>query len=316
MMSFTEHLGELRSRLVRSAAVLFVGFLVCWSFRIELFAFLAEPISRALADNGVYHFHAIHITESILVYMKTSFAAAILLTSPITFYQAWSFVSPGLLRKERGFLIPVTVFTVIFFLIGAAFAYQVILPFITDWLTKLTTEGGQAVVMVTLQNAFSTALIFLVMFGLVFELPLVIFFLALFGLVSARGLSRFFRYFIVLSFVVSAMLTPPDPISQLLMALPLNVLYAFGILVAWGVERSRESEGESSSAGATLMRLMGASLLLLGVAGFLVYTFIQSLPQRDLHRLIPGDVEWVIHANPAALTGQDDLGRAATGALV
>ena len=102
-------------RLVRSAMALAIGFFVCWSFRIELFSFLAEPISRALADNGVYQFHAIHITESILVYLKTSFAAAVILTSPWTFYQGWSFVSPGLLSKERGFLIPVTVFTVIFF---------------------------------------------------------------------------------------------------------------------------------------------------------------------------------------------------------
>ena len=315
MMSFTDHLTELRTRLVRSAIALLLGFFVCWSFRIELFSMLAEPISRALADNGVYQFHAIHITESILVYLKTSFAAAVILTCPLTFYQAWSFVSPGLLSKERGFLIPVTVFTVIFFLIGAAFAYQVILPFITDWLTKLTTEGGQAVVMITLQNAFSTALIFLVMFGLVFELPLVIFFLSLFGLVSARGLIRFFRYFVVLSFVASAMLTPPDPISQVLMALPLNILYAFGILVAWGVERSRNAEGETPSAGATLTRLMGASLLLLGLAGFLIVSFVRSLPQKDLIELVPGESAWVIHANPAALSGQDDLGRAAAGAL-
>jgi sec-independent protein translocase protein TatC len=315
MMSFTDHLTELRTRLVRSAIALLLGFFVCWSFRIELFSFLAEPISRALADNGVYQFHAIHLTESILVYLKTSFAAAVILTSPLTFYQAWSFVSPGLLSKERGFLIPVTLFTVIFFLIGAAFAYQVILPFITDWLTKLTTEGGQAVVMITLQNAFSTALIFLVMFGLVFELPLVIFFLSLFGLVSAKGLIGFFRYFVVLSFVASAMLTPPDPISQVLMALPLNILYAFGILVAWGVERSRNAEGEGPSAGATLTRLMGASLLLLGLAGFLVVSFVRSLPQKDLVDLVPGESAWIIHANPAALSGQDDLGRAAANAL-
>jgi sec-independent protein translocase protein TatC len=315
MMSFTDHLTELRSRLVRVALALVLGFFACWAYRIELFGFLAEPISRALADNGVYHYHAIHLTESILVYLKTSFAAAILLTCPFTFYQGWSFVSPGLLSKERGFIIPVTIFTVIFFLIGAAFAYQVILPFITDWLAKLTTEGGQAVVMVTLQNAFSTALIFLVMFGLVFELPLVIFFLSLFGLVSARGLLRFFRYFVVLSFVASAMLTPPDPISQVLMALPLNVLYAFGILVAWGVERSRNAEGEGPSAGATLTRLMGASLLLLGLATFLVITFIRTLPQKDLVELVPEDAAWMVHANPSALDGQDDLGRAAMSAL-
>ncbi|MEC9073398.1 MAG: twin-arginine translocase subunit TatC, partial [Myxococcota bacterium] len=190
-MSFSSHLGELRTRLIRGAIALVLGFFVCWSWRVELFGLLSSPISEALADNGIYRYQAIHITESILVYLKASFVAAILLTAPFTFYQGWAFVSPGLLNKEKHFLIPVTFFTVVFFLIGSAFAYQVILPFITDWLVKLTLEGGQADVMVTLQNAFSTSLVFLVMFGLVFELPLVIFFLSLFGIVTRKGLTSF-----------------------------------------------------------------------------------------------------------------------------
>jgi sec-independent protein translocase protein TatC len=247
VMSFREHLAELRSRLIRIAAIVTVGFFVCWSWRIELFGFLSGPIARALADNGVYHFQAIEITESIMVYVKTSVVAAAVLTSPLTFWQLWSFISPGLLQNERRFIIPVTAFTVIFFLIGCAFSYEVILPFITDWLVKLTLEGGQADVVVTLQNAYSTSFVFLLIFGAVFELPLVIFFLALFGIVTHKSLVGFFRYFVVISFIVGGILTPPDPLSQILMAVPLNVLYAFGILVAWGVDRSRGEDGRPTA---------------------------------------------------------------------
>lgn len=301
VMSFREHLAELRSRLIRIAAIVTVGFFVCWSWRIELFGFLSGPIARALADNGVYHFQAIEITESIMVYVKTSVVAAAVLTSPLTFWQLWSFISPGLLQNERRFIIPVTAFTVIFFLIGCAFSYEVILPFITDWLVKLTLEGGQADVVVTLQNAYSTSFVFLLIFGAVFELPLVIFFLALFGIVTHKSLVGFFRYFVVISFIVGGILTPPDPLSQILMAVPLNVLYAFGILVAWGVDRSRGEDGRPTAAGATLTRIFGASLLLVGLATFLVVAFVRSLPERELSTLLPTEVSWFVGANPAVI---------------
>jgi sec-independent protein translocase protein TatC len=306
VMTFQEHLGELRTRIVRVALALMVGFFVCWSFRVELFDLLAGPISRALADNGIYQYQAIEITESIVVYLKTSFVFSVLLTSPYTFYQFWSFISPAMQAQEKEFVIPVTAFTVIFFLIGAAFSYQVILPFVTDWLTKLSLEGGQVEVMVTLQNAYSTSFVFLLMFGMVFELPLVIFFLSLFQIVTARGLIAFFRYFVVLSVIIGAILTPPDPISQALMAIPLNVLYAFGILIAWGVERSRReaAEGETPNAGLTLTRLMGSSLLLLGVAGGLIGFFIESLPQRDLIHTLPTQTRYAIGGNPAVLASE------------
>jgi sec-independent protein translocase protein TatC len=306
-MSFGEHLREFRVRIVRIILALILGFFACWSFRVELFDLLAGPISQALADNGIYQFQAIQITESILVYLKTSFLFAAILTSPYTFYQLWAFVAPAFHEQEKVFIVPVTAFTVIFFLIGMGFAYQIILPFITDWLVKLTLEGGQVGVMVTLQNAYSTAFVFLVMFGLVFELPLVIFFLSLFGLVTTKGLIRFFRYFVVLSVILGAILTPPDPISQALMAVPLNLLYAFGILISWGVERSRKTEGEGVSTGVTLTRLVGSSLLLLALAAFLVAFFMRVLPARELTSFVPRGTNWVVGFNPAYLSQVDQL---------
>jgi len=314
-MTFHEHLVELRNSIVKVALALVLGFFACWSFRVELFDVLAGPISRALADNGIYHYQAIEVTESILVYLKTSFVFSVLVTSPYTFYQFWSFVSPALESREKEFVIPVTVFTVLFFFIGAAFSYQVILPFVTDWLTKLSLEGGNVEVMVTLQNAYSTSFLFLIMFGLVFELPLVIFFLSLFRIVTAKGLISFFRYFVVLSVIIGAVLTPPDPISQALMAIPLNVLYAFGILIAWGVERSREKAGDgpAPSAGLTLTRLMGSSILLLAIAGGLIVLFIESLPERDLVRALPETTSWAVGGNPAVLAAEAPVQEALRG---
>lgn len=310
VMTFREHLEELRSRLVKVALALALGFFTAWQFRVELFSMLSGPIGRALADNGIYHFQAIHVTESMMVYVKTALVGAVLVTSPFTFYQVWAFVSPGLLKKEKDFVLPVTFFTVLFFLIGAAFAYEVILPFLTDWFVKLTLEGDQVDMVVTLENAYSTAFLFLLLFGLVFEMPLVMFFLALFGMVTARGLLRFFRYFVVIAFIVGGILTPPDPFSQTMMAVPLCVLYAFGIAVAWGVERSRAKGDAGASHGVTLTRIFGASLVLLGLATALVLTLVRSLPEKDLTGLLPERATWMVGFNPSALASSPEIGSA------
>lgn len=301
VMSFREHLGELRTRIVRIAAALIIGFFIGWEFKQQIFDLLSSPITNALADNGLYHYQAISIAESIIVYLKAVLIADLIVMSPWVFYQLWSFVSPGLHDHERKFVLPVTAFSVVFFAIGVAFSYQVILPFITDWLVKLTLESGGVTVMVTMQNAFSTAFTFLLMFGLAFQLPLVIFFLTLFGATGFRGLLKFWRYFVVLSFLISAILTPPDPISQVLMALPLNALYGFGILVAWVVERTRRDDASAVETGVSAMRLMLAGLVLIGVAVALVILFVGSLPATPLDRLMPERTAWVMGLNPSVL---------------
>ena len=317
VMTFREHLADLRRVLVRVFAVLLVGFMIGWEFRIEIFEFLSGPITKALADNGIYHYQAISIAESIVVYLKSVLVADFLVFSPIIFHQMWTFIGPGLLRKEKSFLIPVTFFSVIFFIIGAAFAYTVIVPFITNWLVQLTLEDGSTAMMVTMQNAYSVSFTFLLMFGLVFELPLVIYFLALFGVVTHKSLWKFFRYFVVLSLVIGAMLTPPDPVSQLLMAVPLNVLYAFGILVAWGVGRARtrveESRDESGMTDKKLttesVRLLGGGLVLMGVATALIFAFAHTLPAKKLSSLVPQETTLVVGYNPSVLKDHTLLNR-------
>lgn len=315
VMTFRQHLGELRGVLMRVSLALVLGFFVGWSFRREIFEFLSSPVTDALADNGIYHYQAISIAESIVVYLKAVLIADIAVLSPFIFYQLWSFVGPGLLDSEKRFVAPLTVFSVVFFLIGSAFAYTVILPFITDWLVKLTVEEGAVEMLVTMQNAYSTSFTFLLMFGLVFELPLVIYFLALFGAATHTSLLSFWRYFVVLSFIISAMLTPPDPISQVLMAVPLNGLYGFGIIVAWGVVRTRrrlEAEDPlqqgNDSVGSASMRIIGAGLVLLLAAGAMVVVLIQSLPGTALNQYTPESASWYVNVNPSALksSGEDN----------
>ena len=317
VMTFREHLADLRRVLVRVFGVLLLGFIIGWEFRIEIFEFLSRPITKALADNGIYHYQAISIAESIVVYLKSVLVADFLVFSPIIFHQMWTFIGPGLLKKEKSFLIPVTFFSVIFFIIGAAFAYTVIVPFITNWLIQLTLEDGSTAMMVTMQNAYSVSFTFLLMFGLVFELPLVIYFLALFGVVTHKSLWKFFRYFVVLSLLIGAMLTPPDPVSQLLMAVPLNVLYAFGILVAWGVGRARlrveESRDESGMTDKKVstesVRLLGGGLVLMGVAVALAIAFVHTLPAKKLTSVIPTETELVLGYNPSVLQNNTILNR-------
>ncbi len=314
VMTFREHLAELRTRLVRIVLILMVGFFFCWEFRVEIFEFLSRPIAQALADNGVYHFQAIQITESVLVYLKTAFIADVFLLSPFVFYQLWAFIAPGLHDSERRFIIPLTAFSVVFFVIGAAFSYTVLLPFITDWLIALTYDGGNVEVLVTLQNAYSFAFTFLLMFGLVFELPLIIFFLALWGVATGKGLLKFWRYFVVLSVLISAILTPPDPLSQVLMAVPLNVLYGFGILVAFTVTRARENDEKNVGAKAMrIMALMVVGLLALSAAVVLV---IRSVPATPLTELVPPKASYAVGFNPKGLAATDAVNGLEAPAMV
>ncbi len=295
-MSFKEHLRELRGRIMRILLALFIGFFIAWEFRLPLFDFLARPIADALAQNGIYQFRTMQLTESVVVYMKTALVADFLFLSPYIFHELWGFVSPALYDREKRFVLPLTLFSVFFFVVGAGFAWLVLLPFVTDWLVALTLEGGQVDVLVTLSNTYSFALSFLLMFGLVFELPLVIFFLALWGAVTGRGLLKFWRYFVVLSFLISGILTPPDPLSQIFMAVPLNGLYGLGVIVAWAITRARERNPSEAGARA----IMALALSVLGTVGLLsaALLVIRGLPQAALPALAPADTALAVGFHP------------------
>ena len=250
-MPFRAHLSELRGRLLRATIAIALGFFVAWSFHIELYEWLSGPVRSAMADNGLFAIKALQITESISVYVKLSLVGGIFLSSPFIFYQVWAFVAPGMLRSERRMIVPVVAASVLFFTAGAAFCYSVVLPFMTDFLIKLTVEAQGMSLEPTLQSTVAYSLWLLLAFGLVFELPVFMYFLSALGLVTASGLLAFYRYWVVIAFVIGAILTPtPDPLNQMLMSGPLVVLYGLGTAVAWLVERDRAEGGRLPWRGA------------------------------------------------------------------
>lgn len=242
-MPLMAHLGELRGRILKSVIAILIAFFVAWNFHVELYDFLITPIRDAMADHGLFSIKALQITESIGVYIRLGIFGGVFLASPVIFYQIWAFVAPGLRDQERTTVVPVIAASVVFFFAGAAFCYLVVLPFMTDFLIALTLEGEGLTLEPTLAGTFSYALWLLLAFGLVFELPVFMYFLSALGLVTAAGLLSFYRYWIVIAFVIGAILTPtPDPINQALMSGPLVVLYGLGIGIAWLVERDRDAD--------------------------------------------------------------------------
>jgi sec-independent protein translocase protein TatC len=239
-LSFWEHLAELRQRLVASVAALVIGFIVAWIFKEELFALVSAPVKEGLAAHGIYRLTAIETVEAIMVYLKLAFAAAIVVTIPVSLYQLWAFVKPGLVAREVRPMRRVAILAAFMFALGVIFSYRLVLPLVIDFLTGFTLGAGDVDFQVTMKSAYSTTLVFLVGFGLIFELPLVMVLLAATPLFDSRKYLKWIRYSVVIAFVIGSMLTPPDVLSQLLMAVPVCTLYVVGIGLTWMSERRRE----------------------------------------------------------------------------
>jgi sec-independent protein translocase protein TatC len=278
-----------------------LGFMVSYAFKEQLFVFMAAPMQQSLASAGIYSFRAIEITETIFVYLKLAIVAGIFLTLPFTFYQLWSFIAPGLHEKEKSAVAPLIFFSTLFFLLGAFFAYKIIIPFISDYLAQLTLANATIQMDVTVKSAFGFSLLMLLAFGLAFELPLVMFFLSLLGIMTARRYIKLFRYFVVISFIVSAILTPPDPISQLLMALPLNLLYLLGIgAVALSGHRKSDRDKRERISSRVWGALAVSLLLIGGGLGFGTWWLGQT---HSPLQWIPSDAQSIISIHRSAILG-------------
>jgi len=253
-MTFTEHLAELRSRLLKSIGSLVLAFVVAWNFHEALFHFIARPVLAGLRNHGIRQLQALQVTETVIAHLQASLLGALVLASPAIFYQVWAFVAPGLLQRERRVVLPVIGLLSAFFLLGVLFCYFVFLPLVVDFLVSFTEASGDVALLPTVQQTFRLAVAFLAVFGLVFELPLLMFFLSMLGVVQAATFRRYARHFVVFAFVIGAILTPPDPLSQVLMAVPLCALYLVGVVFAHAGETFRGSR-----------RTAGASALAVGV---------------------------------------------------
>ncbi|HRS88407.1 MAG TPA: twin-arginine translocase subunit TatC [Smithellaceae bacterium] len=228
-MSLTEHLIELRKRLFRIVIALGVGFGICFYFKNLVFDIITRPLTEVLPAES--HLVYIGLTEAFFVYMKLAFFAALLLTSPYILYQIWKFISPGLLPREKKLVVPFVFFSSLLFVGGVLFGYYIVLPPAFKFFVSFNNEYLQA--MISFREYLSLFVMFLLGFGVSFELPVFIFFLAKLGVVNAKTLARQWKFAILFIFIAAAVLTPsPDALSQILMAIPLMFLYVVSIFVA------------------------------------------------------------------------------------
>jgi sec-independent protein translocase protein TatC len=227
-LPLTSHLQELRKRLVLSFIAIGVGFFICYALKEPLFDILAAPLIRVMPPGGSLVF--ISVAEAFFTYMKVAFVAGLILVSPFVLYQVWAFVSPGLYQKEKRYVVPFVFGGSFFFTLGIFFGYFVAIPVGFKFLLGYATDFIKP--MPSMKEYLSFSIKFLLVFGLVFEFPVVLVLLAKIGVIDARTLSRHRKYAILLIFVFAAVMTPPDLISQVLMALPLMGLYELSILLS------------------------------------------------------------------------------------
>lgn len=241
-MPLMEHLRELRRRLIISMVTLAIGCCVAFVFVDDIWGFLVKPMNEALATSGRGSMGVTGVLEAFLTQLKVSALAGALGASPILSWQIWRFVAPGLYPNEKRLVVPLVFSSTSLFLGGAAFAYAVIFRFAFPFFIEIAPEDVEH--LIKIENYLGLATRLLLAFGVCFQLPVVAFFLARAGLIDARDMFQFIRYAIVGIFVLSAMLTPPDVVSQLLMAAPMTVLYFVGIVVAWLFStKERPAEG-------------------------------------------------------------------------
>jgi sec-independent protein translocase protein TatC len=236
--SFMSHLIELRTRLVRSMVAVLIFTIALVPFAKEIYAALAAPLLHALPKGATMI--ATDVTGTFLVPLKVTLVAAILIALPYVLWQAWAFVAPGLYQHEKKLAVPVIVSSFLFFLIGMAFAYFVVFPIAFGFFAGYAPAGVQ--MMTDIDKYVSFVLTMFIAFGVTFEVPVVVIVLVRLRMVSIEKLRAIRPYVIVGAFVVGAVFTPPDVISQLLLAVPLWLLYELGIAVARFVQPAPEEE--------------------------------------------------------------------------
>ena len=244
-MGLMDHLSELRGRLVRCCLAVMVGFMACWAIVDPIFDALVDPLLKVLPEGS----HAIYTTlpEGFFTRMHISFVAGVFVSSPVIFYQIWSFIAPGLYEEEKRNILPVAFMSAFFFISGGAFCYFVVFPNAFAFFVSYATDT--IVAMPKISDYLSFVLKLILAFGLVFEMPLFAFFLARMGIITAELMRRVRRYAILGIFIVAAILSPPDVVSQLLMAAPMLVLYEISIYVAsaFGKKPAKDEESEEKS---------------------------------------------------------------------
>lgn len=237
-MSFLQHLEELRMRIIRSLIAVGVGFCACWYYAERLYAYAQEPMMQALHNHHLDDkLGYLSPTEPFNMYLKVGFIAGLFVASPFVLYQVWAFISPGLYRHEKRYVLPFMVSTVGLFVAGGAFGYKIVFPAALDFLIGY---GQQFRPLVTVGEYTDLFLTIIVGLGIVFEMPILVFFLSLMGVISPRWMWNNLRYSILVIFIIAAIVTPTtDIMNMCVFAAPMVVLYVLSIFVSWLVHPSR-----------------------------------------------------------------------------
>jgi sec-independent protein translocase protein TatC len=226
--SFISHLIELRSRLLRSLVAILIVFACIFPWAKDLYTLLAHPLLAALPKGG--QMIATDVTTPFFVPIKVAMMAAFLVALPYVLYQIWAFVAPGLYQHEKRLVVPLIISSTILFMCGMAFAYFLVFPVVFGFITATAPQG--VAVMTDIDKYLSFALTLFFAFGLTFEVPIIVILLVKMGFISIAKLKEIRPYMIVLAFVIGAIFTPPDVVSQIMLAVPLWVLYEIGIIFA------------------------------------------------------------------------------------
>jgi sec-independent protein translocase protein TatC len=227
--NFFSHLVELRDRIIKATIAVMIVFLSMVYWAPNIFHLLADPMLKVLPEGA--HMIVTDVTGSFFVPIKVTFLAAFVIALPVVIYQIWAFVAPGLYQHEKKLIIPLVVSTYLLFLVGMSFAYFLVFPTVFSFMVKYNAPLG-AEMSTDIDNYLSFAMTTFLAFGATFEVPVVVVVLVRFGIITLAKLKELRPYVIVGAFVVSAVVTPPDIMSQLLLAVPLCVLFELGLLIA------------------------------------------------------------------------------------
>ena len=244
--SFVEHLTELRSRLVKSIIYFFIFFIICYFFAEDIYSFLVEPYANAVKDDDVSRrmiFTALH--ETFITYLKVAFFAAMFISSPIILTQVWKFIAPGLYKNEKKALLPYLIATPTLFLFGGMLVYYLIMPLAIKFFLTFETSAQISNLPIQLEakvNEYLSLIMRLIFaFGISFQLPVLLSLLARVGFIDSIYLKKRRKYVIVIIFAVAAILTPPDPITQIGLGIPLLILYELSILSVRLIEKKKDN---------------------------------------------------------------------------
>ena len=242
--SFIEHLIELRSRLVRSIIYLFIFFIICYFFSENIYGFLVQPYADAVEgdeNNRRLIYTALH--ETFITYLKLAFFTAFFISSPIIITQIWKFIAPGLYKNEKKALLPYLIATPILFLLGGILVYYLIMPLAIKFFLSFETATNINSLPIELEakvNEYLSLIMRLIFaFGISFQLPVLLSLLARIGVVDSEYLKKRRKYVVVIIFAVAAILTPPDPITQIGLGIPLLILYELSILSVSLIEKKK-----------------------------------------------------------------------------